>query len=273
MFEIAPVYSDFLMMESYAKPYKELTVQEFQELDEALRYLKRRGSKLAGGKLSDGKTRRDDKVDELTDSVYSNKRRVKVRPEDSFSVKCPTESDWYFAHHDTLMFLTRRLDGFVTLKGQVGPVENFVTKQTNRAEDRNTRLTKEMYEKLKPMSDHFLKRSKEYPKRIEDSRVPVPEVLKDDGRYWTFERVIMLAMHQGNETNRQRLRDGLGMSQEDIQKLIDHVLNNSDWKMVQHTWDAINSLWLILMRRFSISTITIKKGQGGFIHDKRRACA
>ena len=118
-----------------------------------------------------------------------------------------------------------------------------MTKQINRAEDRNTRLTKEMYEKLKPMSDHFLKRSKEYPKRIEDSGVAVPEVLKDDGRYWTFERVIMLAMHQGNETNRQRLRDGLGMSQENVQKLIDHVLNDSDWKMVQHTWDAINSLW------------------------------
>lgn len=243
MFEIAPVYSDFLMMESYAKPYKDLTVQEFEELDEALKYLKRRGSKIKKGRLTDGITSRDAKVDELSDAVLSNKRRVKVRPEDSFFREMSDKKRWYFAHHDTLMFLARRLDGFVTLKGQVGPVENFITKQINRAEDRNTRMTKEMYDRLKPMSDHFLKRSKEFHARIDDSGVPVPEVLREDGRYWTFERVIMMAMHQGNKTNRQRLRDGLGMSQENVQRLIDHVLNDSDWKMVQETWNTINSLW------------------------------
>lgn len=208
-----------------------------------MRYLKRRGSKVKNGKLLDGKTSRDQVVDDLSGTIESNKRRVKVRDEDSLFRNMSDKKRWYFAHHDTLMFLARRLDGFVSLKGQTGPVENFITKQINRAEDKNSAMTRKIYEELKPVFDHFLKRSKQYPKRITDSGVEVPQILKDDGRYWTFERVIMMAMHQGNETNKQRLRDGLEMQQESVDQLINHVVNDSDWKMVQKTWDIINSLW------------------------------
>jgi hypothetical protein len=54
--------------------------------------------------------------------------------------------------------------------------------------------------------------------------------------------LISIAMNMGNAQNMQRLMDGYGWSQADIQRVRDS-LSKSDWQFVQGTWDAIDQLW------------------------------
>ncbi len=54
--------------------------------------------------------------------------------------------------------------------------------------------------------------------------------------------LISIALNMGNAQNLQRLQDGYGWSDADLQRVRD-ALTAEDWRFVQGTWDAIETLW------------------------------
>lgn len=71
-----------------------------------------------------------------------------------------------------------------------------------------------------------------------DTKVFIPEInssLTKRGR-------LAVALNQGNATNRQRLRDGEGWTDAQVQAVLD-TLTPEDWDFVQGVWDFINSYW------------------------------
>lgn len=60
---------------------------------------------------------------------------------------------------------------------------------------------------------------------------------------YSKQALLLMALNQGNETNRQRLHDGYGWTQEQVQRALDAHLTRRDWEFVQGVWDHIESYW------------------------------
>lgn len=57
------------------------------------------------------------------------------------------------------------------------------------------------------------------------------------------ENVLCMALNLGNETNRQRLIGGLGISETDAMQFVEEHMTTKDWQFVQDIWDHINTYW------------------------------
>ena len=57
------------------------------------------------------------------------------------------------------------------------------------------------------------------------------------------ENVLCMALNLGNETNRQRLIGGLGISEVDAMQFVEEHMTAKDWQLVQDIWDHINVYW------------------------------
>lgn len=57
------------------------------------------------------------------------------------------------------------------------------------------------------------------------------------------ENVLCMALNLGNETNRQRLIGGLGISETDAMHFVEEHMTTKDWQFVQDIWDHINTYW------------------------------
>lgn len=57
------------------------------------------------------------------------------------------------------------------------------------------------------------------------------------------ENVLCMALNLGNETNRQRLIGGLGISEADAMQFVEEHMTAKDWQLVQDIWDHINTYW------------------------------
>nr|DAO43727.1 MAG TPA: crystallin beta/gamma motif-containing protein [Caudoviricetes sp.] len=57
------------------------------------------------------------------------------------------------------------------------------------------------------------------------------------------ENVLCMALNLGNETNRQRLIGGLGISETDAMQFVKEHMTTKDWQLVQDIWDHINTYW------------------------------
>jgi hypothetical protein len=82
-------------------------------------------------------------------------------------------------------------------------------------------------------------------------RVDTPELLNhveghpSEGQPWQFykDQIVMLALNWGNEGNRQRLLDGYGWKEAEVEAVLDRLMTAEDWAFVQSTWDTIDGLW------------------------------
>lgn len=57
------------------------------------------------------------------------------------------------------------------------------------------------------------------------------------------ENILCMALNLGNETNRQRLIGGLGISEVDAMQFLEEHMTAKDWQLVQDIWDHINTYW------------------------------
>jgi len=243
MWEMVPTYSDMFMLDVFETNYKNLTVDQFTELDDLIRYFEKRGRRVKKDRLSDGKTLVQEKVTELVQPMRARKRTKKIFPEDSILEKLTTATRRFFATQESLPFISRRLDGFVSIKGKIGPNEEAINNRLFDADNEFIDLVQEFSDKLNPIAEYFSKRVNDFPKRIVDTGVPVPENMKrGKERFWTFERILAIALNRGNSQNLQRITGGYLITNNDVDALTS-ILNEQDWKNVQEIWDIVNSLW------------------------------
>lgn len=57
------------------------------------------------------------------------------------------------------------------------------------------------------------------------------------------ENILCMALNLGNETNRQRLIGGLGITEADVVSFVEEHMTTKDWQLVQDIWDHINTYW------------------------------
>lgn len=244
-----PIFDPFLM-EDKTSDYRDLSVIEIRQVEEMMGYLVKKGRDILNKTLSDGKTLIDDKALELSDWILTHRKKDKKSIEET-KKRLRKASDFtreFFAHSDELIFIMRRLDGFVSVKGEIGPNESFWNDQLKIAEEGDQIRIKNFSDEMKPLMEQFGKSARKLPNKIDIKGVPVPENMRKHGRVWNYHKILAVGLNMGNQVNRERVQTGYGNLTEHQLNQITSVLTKQDWQAIQKTWDVIDKMWPELSR-------------------------
>ena len=131
-----------------------------------------------------------------------------------------------------ILTLTQFLDG----GKNDGPAKDFIYRPMKIAEE--GKITR--YEKMtKVVNDLMLKHFE--PKELTSYKDKRTEE-KILGRFLTREEVLSLALNWGNEGNRDRIRQGFGLDDGQVERILG-TLEKKEWDFVQDVWDHIDTYW------------------------------
>jgi GNAT superfamily N-acetyltransferase len=273
-----PVWSEWALTGKETKGgwRKNFSLAELQEADSLVRWLIETGADIRGGRLAEYQQTLDEVVQEAIAPAASLKNKHiygETHPMRRGSV-------WvrkFIADHSQLMFILDSLDGFKAMvkKGSAsfGPNRTMIGHKLTEAQDHRDRMQKEVRDKLLAPIRQLAKSAAKHGKSI--SGLNIPEAMRKDGRVWTFERVVAVALNMGNPTNANRVAAGYGLVTDDevamaagnldnltkkemverlqqirsqlslakLTQLTSQVLTAEDWGSVQALWNTVNSYW------------------------------
>ena len=130
--------------------------------------------------------------------------------------------------------LTQFLDG----GKETGPAKEYIYRPLKAAEDRKlARYTKAVAEINALFEAHYT------PKQLGEYKNQRRAYEEIRGRFFTKEEVLALALNWGNEGNRDRIRKGFGLTDQQVMSIIDKTLEKRDWDFAQGVWDHLDTYW------------------------------
>lgn len=216
------------------------TYGELVELGEAVDWMVGTGSNILRGTLATYNQTRDELVAQMVEPINTLKKKD-VRPENTLLRRWSDRTDQFIADHQMLPFLLDSFDAYTNIgsRGFAGPNRQIIGQGLADAQSNKDRMFDEATQALQPHLDQFRQSMRRHPKEIQ-TNVAVPQVMAEDGRSWTFDRVLAIALNMGNETNIQRIQDGYGMTLADIHELTS-ILTEQDWAAIQGVWNQLNT--------------------------------
>lgn len=130
-----------------------------------------------------------------------------------------------------LLTVVTYLDG-----GMDGPAHKYIYRPLKMAEDRKFAR----YEKMTADINALLSRHShpEQMANLKNERAYYGAI----GRYLTKEEVLVVALNWGNEGNRDRIRRGFRIDDQQVQSILDSI-DHQGWKFVQDVWDHLQTYW------------------------------
>jgi hypothetical protein len=142
-----------------------------------------------------------------------------------------------FAAHRKIASLARELDGFA----DGGPMWEHVIRPLNEAANQeavmNAAATAGM---ARIFDEHY--RPAERAQFYRKTHLPALGPQTNASASLSKMARLMVALNAGNSTNKQRMRDGHGWNDGQVQAILD-TLDERDWRFVQQVWDFIDSYW------------------------------
>lgn len=227
-----PVISDNLLSEAFKKHYKDLTVQEFMEVRDAIKSIDHLTQLKT--KLLSSKRKRDFNatIEEVVASIEANSKGKKKQDLES---RLPQDElkrlgVGFLASHRKFSSILREMDGFK----DGGVMWETLTRPINEAGDRESTMNERSAEKLNQIFGRYTLKEKAslYKKEM------IPEIndsLTRAGR-------IAVALNFGNADNKRKLLQGRNWSNDQAKAILDG-LTKKDWEIVQDIWDLIDSYW------------------------------
>lgn len=225
--------------------WSQLSVEEITGLDDTVKQIlhlgrhkqtlldqaERRAFEDARGELiasadGSGNGRR---VSDLNDPKRSLPERVKswIRSADAAMIKIEQVVDW--------------LDG----NDSNGPWNRLLFKPMADAQGQEGDMLRTFADKLKALISSMPKeQARDWSREVETpeliDKVSVDPALH--GRPFRFgkDQIVMIAANWGNAGNRQRLVDGYGWTEAQVQSVLDRLMTAEDWRFVQSVWDMID---------------------------------
>jgi hypothetical protein len=143
----------------------------------------------------------------------------------------------YLATHDKMEFVFEMMDG----DNINGLWWNTFFRRLADAEARETEMTEQFITRLTEMfeANHTVSERRNWAKTVQTRK----------GKF-NKENIISMALNWGNLENRKALLAGFdktqkewGITNEDIEAMLDQYMEAKDWELVQQVWDLINELW------------------------------
>ncbi|MDD3884562.1 MAG: hypothetical protein PHW66_06455 [Gallionella sp.] len=219
-----PDIPDWLQLESNKTHYKNLTMEEFRGLVDAIKQIEHLGRFKE--RLINARDQRalNDIVEELTQQIEesSGGRIVDNEIRNELTSKAKALGKGFMAIHRKMANMIYEMDGF-----KYGPLWEHLIRTMNEAGDREASMRAEATIKLTELAKPILKGE-----RMGGKGKFFPSL----GRSLNRGERLAIALNWGNEGNRQRLMDGRNWSIYNLQPVLDS-LTAEEWKFVQDVWD------------------------------------
>ena len=225
-------FPDDVLDESRRMSYKEMSYEQLVGARDSVRHIEH----LARLKNKLLTKRKQQELDQAADEIAASVRGNAKKPKGKQIERLPKDEAMRsvhaaFAWHRKVSSLARQLDGHE----DGGAMWEYIVRPLNEAGAReavmNEAATIRMWEltnaayRGKEVSTLYVKRE-------------IPEIgmpLSKMGR-------IMVALNWGNADSRQKVMDGYGWTEQQVEAILDG-LDLRDWQFVQGVWDFINSYW------------------------------
>lgn len=217
-----------VLADAARKPYRDMTVEEFRGLVDAVKNIEHLG-RLKKKLLTAAENRDFDEVKGLLAGTIRENAKT-ILPEARKSDRGPLVAigrlfKGFFASHRKFASFARQFDGWK----DGGPVWDNLVRNMNERGDveavARENATIALHEILKPLLDGKLGEKKYY---------------KSSGKSFTREERIGIALNMGNEINRERVMSGEKLSPDQLVEILDD-LSKSDWDAIQGVWDYFDS--------------------------------
>lgn len=219
-----------LRNEAFRTSYKDMTVEQFRGLVDAVKNIEHLGRLKK--RLLTAQDERDfaQHVATAADTIHANgKKSIPDELEhNTFSSRIKSGVKEYFAMHRKFASLIRQMDGFA----DGGPLWDTFVRPLNKAGDfeatRRAQATRELGVLFKPIEKAGKLRQKQF----------IPTI----GKSLSREGRLSIALNWGNETNRRRVMEGDKWTPDQVGAILD-TLTKPEWDFVQGVWDHINQYW------------------------------
>jgi hypothetical protein len=216
--------------EAFKQSYKDMTVEQFRGLVDAVRNIEHLGRLKK--KLLTAQDQREfaAAVDDAAAAIHANgKQSIPEELEhNTFSSRLKHGVKEFFAMHRKFASLIQQMDGFK----DGGPLWDLFIRPLNQAGDFEATRRADATQKLSDIFEPMRKGGRLHQKTF------IPAInasLSREGR-------LSVALNWGNETNRRRVLEGDRWTPQQAAAILD-TLTKEDWHFVQSVWDHIGSYW------------------------------
>ena len=216
--------------------YRLLSVDELEAVNEAVRNI----ANLAGlkNKLLRIQEKRslDEIVGDAQEHIIANSKGGKAKKLES---ALPGESlkRWakgFMLIHTKMATQFRQMDGWK----DNGMLWNLFVRPLNERADYEAVERSKATTELRKIFGEF-----------RDTNMMSKQFIPSLGQSMTLQGRLMVALNWGRAENRQRLMDGNGFTQQNIDEIFG-TLNERDWKFVQNIWDYFDSYWPSIQEQY-----------------------
>jgi hypothetical protein len=214
--------------EGYRKNYKNMTVDEFRDLVDAVKQIEHMGkteqNMLTAAKETAYKQARDEIVASI--DANANGRVANTRTPTTEMGRRIQGLKRFWAAHIKAATVAQILDG-----GKEGPMWEYFIRSANKRGDQETVMRAKATEHLTEIFAPIFKLGK-----MGGTGIAFPTINRSLNR----EARMAIGLNMGNEGNMQRLLDGEGWTREQIQPVLDS-LTSEEWLAIQKVWDYFES--------------------------------
>jgi hypothetical protein len=232
--------------------YRDLRMEQFRELANAIRYLNNDGKKGREKLMSDGVTLVEEVARPMLKEMDTQKAVMKKDKHDMLKGVDEGLDEW-FSRMLNINYITKALGGYVSLvKDEKSKLEAGIIEKLRDMRDAQFKMFRDIREQVKPHRDQLVdsqrKLRKKYGKKlfVKDNGVPVPELIQNNGEqvdYWEIEQVFDMAFHRGNDGNTNALLKGYeGLNLGQVDTLLNKYLIKEDMDAVQAIIDIMETL-------------------------------
>lgn len=225
-----PVIDEALLADIGTKHFREMTLEELRGLRDAVKNIEHLGRLKQRLLTVQDQRAFDEIVTAASDSIKANATKTRRQALESHLPRDRAGKllSQYLMSHRKLASLVRQMDG----GKDGGALWSFIVRPMNEAGNREAVMREQATLALQRIFAPLLKEGGLYDKTY------IPAI----GTSLTKMGRLSVALNWGNQTNRQRLMDGEGWNQQQVQAILD-TLSARDWQFVQAVWDHLNSYW------------------------------
>lgn len=230
-----PVVPEFLLNNSQKTNFKDLSLEQLQELDDFaqnVNHLARLKNKLLA---SDRGRTFEETVADLQEGAYANREKRKPLPIDKSTMSAAEKFGQGFGAMSASLLKMEQIVDWLDGGDVNGPwntafYQPFVEAQTHE-NDLNRQLTTQL---MKNIDEHQQVSGK---KGLKEQFV-IPEI----NQTLTKNAIIAAALNVGNAGNKSKLLKGHGWEEHQLQAILSKM-TAADWKFVEAQWKLVESLY------------------------------
>ena len=242
--DVSAQFGEWIIEEKDERTYKELSVEEFEELEILVKHLEGRGRDIIKDEIAFAEMKRDDLVQKCIEPTHKLKRKKPIS-ETAFAKDNRIFIRNYFAEMKMPLFNFRAMDAYSKIaKDEVGPNEELLYYALADAHADFLKIKKDIHKGIQDNMKVFTKRVGNLgkPRKI-NIDVPIPDNMEQAGYdEWTFERVLSIALNMGTEYNKDAVQNAYGFTDTELWKILS-VLSDEDWVAIQNILDIVGGMY------------------------------